>query len=232
MLKFNIEINNDEIHLIDKNAQVFGVVDYSEEMLKIVKDSSWTLQGGSNRKYIYSKKHGDYLHRIVMRQELGEENFKKLSSKGFVVDHLINSEPYNCKNNNLQMITSNQNKGKAFCIDHEISKVFETASISLARLSNNYIQVQTCFNKYAFIVDNKNKFIPIQILYLDFRNFDEAFIYILAALNYFKNPKNSQFNIFNYNAINIKHKRSLYLNVTENEKMLLLYNGITILYLI
>lgn len=169
-----------EFSFYKKSWKRIASVDNIPEIVKLVKNSNWIEKSG----YLYSNKYHNYLHRLVMETFVGKEVLKDYTKMDYVVDHMNNSEPYNCCIDNLHLLPAIKNKAKAFTVDHDVEDVRLIASLGFYILKNREYQIAIGFNSPTFVYTGE-KWLHIATIHINFDNFDKCFLaaqIILTAL--------------------------------------------------
>ena len=186
-------------------------IDNEAALVDLVKCNSWHDNNG----YLYCTKLNKYLHRLVMEFYIGKEQLEKLTDNDFVVDHINNSEPYNCCLDNLHLIPSNINKAKGLTVDKDIERVRLIAGIGLYCLKDRSYQIALGFNTNVFLKEN-DKWIQLDRLYVSFDNFDKFYNALQIVISFLNGKCN--LNINELQTKTIKYTETEYLELTESEK--------------
>ena len=89
-------------------------------LLEAVQKYTWTYSGGEHP-YLRSSKLKTSLHKFVLAFLYGAGNLEKMLLPDNIIEHLDNNG-LNCSYDNLHILSSDRNKGKAFLIDKEADK--------------------------------------------------------------------------------------------------------------
>lgn len=162
--------HGEEVSFFKEGWNSVAHIDNVPDLVELVKKNKWADNNG----YLYCSKLKKYLHRIVVEYKIGKEKLAELTAEGFVVDHLNNDEKYNCRLNNLHIISSDLNIAKGHTVDKDIKELWLKAGIGLYWLKNGLYQIVVGFNVPATIsVDKDIK--NIERLYWNFENFDKCY---------------------------------------------------------
>ena len=205
------ELHDNIVSFIKNGWAMTAFIDNETKLVEIVKNNTWNDNNG----YLYCSKLRKYLHRLVMEYYFGEEQLKKLTKDGYVVDHINNSEPYNCCLDNLHVIPSDINKAKGLTVDKDIERVRLLAGVGLYCLKDRSYQIAIGFNERVFIkLDNEFK--QLDDLYLTFDNFDKFYNALQLVLSWIKGS--SDLNVYHLQAKKIEYREITYIKPTEEEK--------------
>lgn len=203
--------NEKELSFYKKSWQRVARVDNIPKIVELVKSSNWVDKNG----YLYSDKYKNYLHRLVMETFVGKSILDDYTKMDYVVDHINNSEPYNCCIDNLHLLPARKNKAKAFTVDYDVEKVRLKAGIGFYVLKQNEYQMAIGFNTpTAMFIDGK--WVMISTIHINFDNFDKCFLAAQIVLTALKN--NSDINIKYLQATKWEYTEVATLELTEEEK--------------
>lgn len=177
--------HGEEVSFFKEGWNSVAHIDNVPEIVELVKENNWIDNNG----YLYCYKLKKYLHRIVIEYKIGKEKLAKLTTEGFVVDHLNNDEKYNCRLNNLHIISSDLNIAKGHTVDKDIKGLWLKAGIGLYWLKNGLYQIAVAFNEPAMIIINKD-IKSIDHLYWNFDNFDKCYNAIQIIISALKGQCN------------------------------------------
>jgi len=162
MSKNKFEIHGDRVMLThpDWNFIASATIrdDYIDELMSV----TWTKNG----EYLYNAKLDSYLHVYIMKKWYGEEEYQKLKSEGYVVDHMDN-DGHNCCIDNLCFLIADENKAKGMTVD-KMSKVKTHIALSFYKdFFTQLIQMTIVFNYPAkAIISNLESPAVIELVYL------------------------------------------------------------------
>lgn len=98
---------NDALTISIGEAKKLAFVDFSEEMLEIIKQARFRVPDSPEKyeeyKYPYSNEYKKSLHQIAFDYHFGEETRKKAYEMGYIIEHLDN-EGFNCQISNLFLL--------------------------------------------------------------------------------------------------------------------------------
>lgn len=160
---------NDTIAINIKGMNKLAFVDYSEEMLEIIKKARFrvprTEETRKNYKYPYSNEYGKTLHQIAFDHMFSEEFRKELYDKDFIIEHLDN-DGFNCVCSNLYFLLKVKNTYKGWHFDKITMNFVATVSIRIYHiLENKTFQIVLCFNE-TFVSKNTGESLAvIKMLY-------------------------------------------------------------------
>lgn len=116
-------------------------------LLEAVQKYTWTYSGGEHP-YLRSSKLKTSLHKFVLAFLYGADNLEKMLLPDNIIEHLDNNG-LNCSYDNLHILSSDRNKGKAFLIDKEADK-FHGIPLFITDVfyshNRQYYQMQVTFN--------------------------------------------------------------------------------------
>lgn len=177
--------HGEEVSFFKEGWNSVAHIDNVPDLVELVKKNKWADNNG----YLYCSKLKKYLHRIVVEYKIGKEKLAELTAEGFVVDHLNNDEKYNCRLNNLHIISSDLNIAKGHTVDKDIKELWLKAGIGLYWLKNGLYQIVVGFNVPATIsVDKDIK--NIERLYWNFENFDKCYNAVQIIISALKDKCN------------------------------------------
>lgn len=142
----------DSVSIYKKGWSCAFEIDNEPKFVEIIKGSSWYV----NKGYLYSTRLRKALHRVVMEYYCGEESTSKMIKNGWVIDHLNNSERYNCRLENLCIIPRKYNVAKGQTVDNEIERMRIKAGIGLYCLGVNSFQLAVGFNERVYLCTNED----------------------------------------------------------------------------
>ena len=163
-------------------------------LLDEVRKYTWTCTHGKDRKqhsYLRSSELNISLHKFVLAFLYGRENLDTMLMPDNIIEHLDN-DGLNCSYENLHIISSDNNKAKAFTVDKaknvvQCSKIpIITTDVYYSHISRSY-QIQLFFNQNIcrYMNDKNGQIIPVEQLILQYFDFNKLFIdwqYILDCL--------------------------------------------------
>ncbi|HSH24483.1 MAG TPA: hypothetical protein VLA13_02965 [Massilibacterium sp.] len=100
----NLNVYNDKISINIKGTNKLAFVNYTEELLEIIKKARFRIprsdKAAADYKYPYSNEYKKTLHQIVIDYYFGEEVRKKFYESNYIIEHLDN-DGFNCDISNL-----------------------------------------------------------------------------------------------------------------------------------
>lgn len=202
--------HGNEVPFFKKGWESVAQIDNIPEIVEMVKNSNWIENNG----YLYSNQYKKYLHRLVMEVFVGEEVLEEYTKIGYVVDHLNNSEPYNCCIDNLHLLPARINKAKGFTVDQDVENIRLTAGIGFYILSNSEYQMSIGFNSLTRLCIGE-KWVNVSAVYINFDCFEKCFVAAQTILMALK--KNENFNLNHLKATKWEYKETVSLEVTKEE---------------
>ena len=170
-------------------------------LLDEVRKYTWTCTHGKHRKhpYLRSSELNMSLHKFVLAYLYGAKNLDTMLMPDNIIEHLDN-DGLNCSYDNLHIISSDNNKAKAFTVDKvkdviQCSKIpILTTDVYYSHTTKSY-QIQLFFNQNicSYVSDKNGQIVPVEQLILQYFDFSKLFIdwqYILDSLK-----KHSKFEI-------------------------------------
>ena len=146
-------------------------------LLEAVQKYTWTYSGGEHP-YLRSSKLKTSLHKFVLAFLYGADNLEKMLLPDNIIEHLDNNG-LNCSYDNLHILSSDRNKGKAFLIDKEADK-FHGIPLFITDVfyshNRRYYQMQITFN-YDLRFDVRGlRPIHIETFFFQYDSFNNLFI--------------------------------------------------------
>ena len=164
-------------------GKVAYISDYPN-LLDAVKEYTWTYTAGEHP-YLRCGKTSKSLHEFVLNFLYGEEYVQKMKDAGNIIEHLDN-DGLNCTFENLHIVSSDDNKGKAFMIDKKNKDADEIddfpAFVTDVYYSHEgkYFQMQLFVNERIYYIDG----LPVESFIIQYDDFESLFIdwiYILGC---------------------------------------------------
>ncbi len=169
----SISVYNDCISINIEGMSKLAFVDYSEDMLEIIRNARFrvprTPETRTKYKYPYSNEYGKTLHQIVFDFYFSEEKRTELYAQKYIIEHLDN-DGFNCRISNLYFLKDIKNTYKGWHLD-KISKesmpivamkiyhIFENKTFQIVLFSNqsfvnkstlNYLQTVKLLYEYNY----------------------------------------------------------------------------------
>ena len=146
-------------------------------LLEAVQKYTWTYSGGEHP-YLRSSKLKTSLHKFVLAFLYGADNLEKMLLPDNIIEHLDNNG-LNCAYDNLHILSSDRNKGKAFLIDKEADK-FHGIPLFITDVfyshNRQYYQMQVTFNYDLYFDVRSLRPIPIEAFFFQYGSFNNLFI--------------------------------------------------------
>lgn len=146
-------------------------------LFEAVQKYTWTYSG-EEHPYLRSSKLKTSLHKYVLAFLYGEDNLEKMLLPDNIIEHLDNNG-LNCSYDNLHILSSNRNKGKAFLIDKEADK-FHGVPLFITDVfyshNGQYYQMQVTFNYDLYSDVRSLRPIPIEAFFFQYDSFNNLFI--------------------------------------------------------
>lgn len=150
----------DTIYINKPKANKLAYTEYNEELFKLLKSYTWSINGD----YLRSGKLNKYLHRYVMEFYYGEDAIKEADEKGFVVDHIDNNG-FNCRVSNLWFIPNDLNKAKGLTFDKRRKEMVDDLTLTFYKdLKTGQFQITIAFNK-EYVYQFVDKYIQVERAY-------------------------------------------------------------------
>ena len=212
--KQKISINDTNISFYKEGWKYVAEVDNLPEIRAYIENYSWNDNNG----YLYCHKLKKYLHRLVVELKIGKDRLDELTKQGFVVDHINNSEPYNCLYDNLHIIHSDINKAKGLTIDKDIEKVRLKAGIGLYCLKDNKYQIAIGFNDPVYYRLKEGHFIDVASAHLTFNDFEICYNAIQIILTWLKQRSGNTIDLLSLQANKIEVEEVKHFQLTKEEE--------------
>lgn len=207
-----------KIYFREKELHVLAYTDFDEKLWEIINSTSWHIQNGNDGrpKYLRSSKLGRSLHQVVMAFWYGEELFREMKEKGFVIDHIDNNG-FNCEISNLWFLHKRRNTAKGLTYDIERKETERVAALNIFKdFTTNRFQITIGFNKRYFLyVEGKYVAISsIKILY------EDDYIIVLRDAESILHGINqyNKVDLSKLNNISFKYEEEVQTELTEDEK--------------
>lgn len=218
----SLSVYNDKISINIKGTSKLAFVNYTNELLEIIKNARFrvpkTEKAIKEYKYLYSNEYKKTLHQIVIDYYFGEDFRKKLYELDYIIEHLDN-DGFNCEISNLYFLKKIKNTYKGWYFDKEIVKAIPIMGLKIYHLiENKTFQITIAFNQ-SFVNKTSGKILDtIRLLYE--YNYEivlqdaEQILEAVVNSNYinFKEWKK----LYRYNDIEINYAPEIQL--TEEEK--------------
>ncbi|MBA4507559.1 hypothetical protein H1057_05765 [Clostridium sporogenes] len=218
----SLRIYNDKISINIKGTDKLAFVNYTEELLEIIKNARFrvpeTEKAIKEYKYLYSNEYKKTLHQIVIDYYFGEDFRKKLYESDYIIEHLDN-DGFNCDISNLYFLKKIKNTYKGWYFDKEIVKAIPIMALKIYHIiENKTFQITIVFNQ-SFVNKTSEKILDtIKLLYE--YNYD---IVLQDAEQILETVVNSNYinfgeweKLYRYNDIEINYAPEIQL--TEEEK--------------
>lgn len=217
-----LSVYNDKISINIKGTNKLAFVNYTEELLEIIKNARFrvpkTEKAIANYKYPYSNEYKKTLHQIVIDYYFGEDVRKKFYESNYIIEHLDN-DGFNCDISNLFFLKDIKNTYKGWYLDKEVVKAMPIMALRIYHIiQNKTFQIAIVFNQ-SFVNKASEKVLDnIRLLY-DY-NYEivlqdaEQILETIVNLNYIS--FNEWEKLYRYNDIEINYAPEIQL--TEEEK--------------
>lgn len=207
--------SNEKIHFLDKEQNILGFTDYSNELWDKVLSVNWKViwgkpnAKGKRKGYIgtYSKKLGDYkkLHQIVMIHWYGFEALKEAYEKNFIVEHM-NNNPYDCMINNLSFAPNRLNIAKGQTYDIDRKEIMSVAAINMFKdFETKRYQITVGFNK-EFAMKLEKGLVPLNAL---------RFVYENNFRRTFMDAENILYGIMDYGMVDTNKLHHIHMDIEQ-----------------
>lgn len=147
----SISVINDSISINIKGMNKLAFVDYSEEMLEMIKKARFRVpikqETRENYKYPYSNEYKKTLHQMVFDHYFSEEQRNELYSKDYIIEHLDN-DGFNCHISNLYFLKDIKNTYKGWHFDKLAKDSMPVVSMKIFHVyENKTFQIVLAFNQ-------------------------------------------------------------------------------------
>lgn len=208
-----IEINDEKITFYKKGWNQCAEVDNLPEIRNYIEKYQWIDNNG----YLYCHKLKKYLHRLVIELKIGRDELVKLTKQGFVVDHINNSERYNCSYDNLHLIPSDINKAKGLTVDKDIERIRLRAGIGLYVLKDDQYQIGIGFNERTVLWIG-DRFVDLVTLHLNYNNFDFFYNDLQRILTWLKGKNGCQLDFSTLQYTHFSYEEMKHIQLTKEEQ--------------
>lgn len=160
---------NDQIHINIKNTKKLAFVNYTDELIEIIKAAKFRIPSSTERikeyKYPYSNAYNKTLHQIVFDYYFGEETRKDLYEKDYIIEHLDNNG-FNCDISNLFVLKKVKNTYKGWNFDKEVQEAKPIIALRIYHIiTNRTFQIVIAFNKAFCSEKTKKTLSTVKLLY-------------------------------------------------------------------
>ncbi|MDD4493591.1 MAG: hypothetical protein PHV32_04470 [Eubacteriales bacterium] len=220
--KNKFDIYGNTVHISrdgwDKLANTTFREDYIDELMSV----TWGISNG----YIYSQKLG-YLHRYIMGKWYGNDMVEKMTSSGFVVDHM-NNDSFDCEISNLCFLSSDENKAKGFTVDKQSHELRWDIALNMFKdFDTSYFQITIFFNKTMYLVNSQtNESYPASSLKLLYnKNYDMVINDARYILLSYKESGKFGLSKLNFVEYKIEKAHLMHLNEEDRDKAVIEIDG-------
>ncbi|GIN62506.1 hypothetical protein J27TS8_24990 [Robertmurraya siralis] len=204
--------SGDTIYINKPKANKLAYTEYNEELFKLLKSYTWSINGD----YLRSGKLNKYLHRYVMEFYYGEESIKEADERGFVVDHIDNNG-FNCRISNLCFIPNDLNKAKGLTFDKRRREMVDDLTLTFYKdFKTGQFQITISFNK-EFVYVHEGKVIQVDRAYYLYEN-DFELVLNDASKILQQVQKNGEFDETKLSHQKMLYVPSTYIELKESEK--------------
>ena len=189
-------------------------------LLEEIEKYTWTYRKGDHP-YLGCSKLKISLHRFVLDFLYGRDRVSQMLERDCIIEHLDN-DGLNCKYNNLHIVTSDENKTKAFSIDKKLAKrniIPNFITDVFYDHDKKYYQLQIVFNKDLFKLRARNEMKShyAEAFYCIYNEFADLFLDWCYILRY---QTNGRFNLNTFHADRLlaKPRPDIYLTKEEEQQ--------------
>lgn len=222
------EVRGDTIFIMRDDWDTTVETTYRDDYVDEIKNHVWRLKDG----YPYNATLGGGLHRYIMSKWYGEEMLKKMTEKGYVVDH-INNNHTDCRISNLEFLKRNRNVAKGQYFDKESKLMSHEIAVSIFKdFTTNYYQITIGCNAHLIMKDSDGKIHNITVIKLLY-NCAYPSVILDAEKILTEYDETKQFNLANLNYCDIRVIESEPIELTDAEQKqgFIMRNGKTYLIL-
>lgn len=167
--KVSISVYNDCISINIEGMSKLAFVDYSEDMLEIIKKARFrvprTPETRLNYKYPYSNEYGKNLHQIVFDFYFSEEKRTELYARKYIIEHLDN-DGFNCRISNLYFLKDIKNTYKGWHLDKISKESIPIVAMKIYHIyENKTFQIVLFFNQSFVNKSTLNYLQTVKLLY-------------------------------------------------------------------
>lgn len=198
-------------------------------LLEEIKKYTWTYRKGDHP-YLGCSKLKISLHRFVLDFLYGRDRVSQMLERDCIIEHLDN-DGLNCRYNNLHIVTSDENKTKAFSIDKKLAKqkiIPNFITDVFYDHDEKYYQLQITFNKDLFKLRERNQIKAkaqyIEAFYCIYNEFTDLFLDWYYILPYQTNGR-FDLNKFHANCLMAKKRPDIYLTKEEEQQAFIERDG-------
>lgn len=165
----SLSVYNDKISINIKGTNKLAFVNYTEELLEIIKNARFRVPQTEEKikeyKYIYSNEYKKTLHQIVIDYYFGENARKNFYEHDYIIEHLDNNG-FNCDISNLYFLKKIKNTYKGWNFDKEVVRTMPIIALRIYHIiENRTFQIAIVFNQ-SFVGETSRKILDtIRLLY-------------------------------------------------------------------
>jgi len=165
----SISVYNDCISINIDGMSKLAFVDYSEDMLEIIKSARFrvprTPETRTKYKYPYSNEYGKTLHQIVFDFYFSEEKRTELYAQKYIIEHLDN-DGFNCRISNLYFLKDIKNTYKGWHLDKISKESMPVVAMKIYHIfENKTFQIVLFFNQSFVNKSTLNYLQTVKLLY-------------------------------------------------------------------
>jgi hypothetical protein len=165
----SISVYNDCISINIDGMSKLAFVDYSEDMLEIIKSARFrvprTPETRTKYKYPYSNEYGKTLHQIVFDFYFSEEKRTELYAQKYIIEHLDN-DGFNCRISNLYFLKDIKNTYKGWHLDKISKESMPVVAMKIYHIfENKTFQIVLFFNQSFVNKRTLNYLQTVKLLY-------------------------------------------------------------------
>ncbi len=174
MSKNSFNYYGNELTISKEEWNFLVVVTIRDDYIDELKSVTWWLNG----KYPYNSKLG-YLHSYIMKKRYGDELYKKMREKEFVIDH-IDNDSKNCRIENLSFLSNARNKAKGLTINQDNNNKNFIAMTMFKDFFIQLYQITIVFNYPATLrVEKSNNFDVLARIELAYLLYEDDYLIVL-----------------------------------------------------
>jgi|GEM_PF-6898841 len=190
---------------------------YTKNLYDIITSTTWTVTSSTSKtkkKYLKSKKYG-LLHQLIIKHFYGEDTLNEAYKIGFVIDHL-NNDGFDCRYENLALISKRENSAKGLTYDIEREESIWKFAINITKdFDTKEFQVSMAFNQPT-IFKIEDTEIQLAALYLRYGiDYKEVLIDARSIINDLN--ENMSFNLVNLRHKGFDYKKAEWLCIKNGE---------------
>lgn len=218
----SLSVYNDKISINIKGTNKLAFVNYTEELLQIIKSARFripkTKKAIEEYRYPYSNEYKKYLHQIVIDYFFGEDVRERFYQSNYIIEHLDN-DGFNCDISNLFFLKDIKNTYKGWYFDKEVEKAMPIMALRIYHIiQNRTFQIAIVFNQSFVNKASKRVLDTVRLLY----DYDyeivlqdaEQILETIVSSNYIN--FNEWRKLYRYNDIEINYAPDI--EFTEEEK--------------